>query len=72
MAIISQTIFIGAFSLNEDLWILIKISLKYVPLGLINNMAALGQKMDWRRSGDKPLSEAMMVCCTGAYMRLPV
>ena len=49
--------------LNEDVWIPIpiKISLKFVPKGPINNIAALVQIMAWRRPGDKPLSEPMMV-----------
>ena len=47
--------------LNENVWILIKISLKYVPLSPINNILALVQVMAWRQSGDKPLSEPMMV-----------
>ena len=47
--------------LNENVWISIKISLKFVPKGLINNIQALVQIMAWRRLGDKPLSEAMMV-----------
>ena len=47
--------------LNENVWILIKISLKFVPKGSINNNPALVQIMACRRSGDKPLSEAMMV-----------
>ena len=47
--------------LNEDVWILIKISLKFVPKGLINNIPALVQILAWRRPGDKPLSEPMMV-----------
>ena len=47
--------------LNENVWISIKISLKFVPEGLINNIPALIQIMAWRRLGDKPLSEAMMV-----------
>ena len=46
---------------NENVWISIKISLKFVPKGPINNIAALVQIMAWRRSGDKPLSEPMMV-----------
>ena len=46
-----------------------KISLKYVPQVLIDNMAALVQIMAWRRRSDKPLSEPMLVCCTNAYMR---
>ena len=47
--------------LNENVWISIKISLKFVPEGPINNIPALVQIMAWRRPGDKPLSGAMMV-----------
>ena len=45
---------------NENVWIPIKISLKFVPKGPINNIPALVQIMAWRRPGDKPLSEPMM------------
>ena len=47
--------------LNENVIILIKISLKFVPNGPINNILALVQIMVWRRPGDKPLSEPMMI-----------
>ena len=47
--------------LNENLLISIKISLKFVPMGPISNIPALVQIMAWRRPGDKPLSELMMV-----------
>ena len=47
--------------LNENVWISINISLKFVPMGLINNIPILVQVMAWRRPGDKPLSEPMMV-----------
>ena len=47
--------------LDENVRISIKISLKFVPKGPINNIPALIQIMAWRRSGDKPLSESMMV-----------
>ena len=47
--------------LNENIWIPIKISLKFVPKGSINNIPALVQIMAWRRPGDKPLSEPMML-----------
>ena len=47
--------------LNENVRISIKISLMVVPKGPINNIPALVQIMAWRRSGDKPLSEPMMV-----------
>ena len=47
--------------LNENVWISINISLKFVPRGPINNIPALVQVMAWRRPGHKPLSEPMMV-----------
>ena len=46
---------------NESMWISIGISLKFVPQVRINNIPALAQIMAWRRPGDKPLSESMMV-----------
>ena len=46
--------------LNENVWILIKVSQKFVPKGPINNILALVQIMAWHRPGDKPLSELMM------------
>ena len=61
MDVIFQTTFSNAFSwikLSESwLWF----HMKFVPEGAINNIPALVQIMAWRRSGDKPLSEAMMV-----------
>ena len=47
--------------MNENVRILIKISLKFVPKGPINSNPALVQIMAWRHPGDKPLSEPMMV-----------
>ena len=47
--------------LNENIRISIKISLKFAPEGPINNIPAMVQIMAWRRPGDKPLSEPMMV-----------
>ena len=47
--------------LNENARISIEISLKFVPKGPIKNNPALVQIMAWRRIGDKPLSEPMMV-----------
>ena len=47
--------------LNENVCIPIPIWLKFVPKGPINNIPALVQIMAWRQSGDKPLSEPMMV-----------
>ena len=47
--------------LNENIWISMKISLKFVPKGHIKDIPALVWKITWRRPGDKPLSEAMVV-----------
>ena len=47
--------------LNENVWISINISLKFVPRGPINNIPTLVQVMVWRPPGDKPLSEPMLV-----------
>ena len=47
--------------LNENVRISIKISVIFVPKGPINNCPSLVQMMAWRRPGDKPLSEPMMV-----------
>ena len=55
--------------LNENVWISLKISLKFVLKGLINNIPALVQIMTWRWPGDKPLSETMMAYVLDAYMR---
>ena len=46
---------------NGNVWISIKIPLKFVPKGPINNIPALVQIMAWLCSGGKPLSEPMMV-----------
>ena len=47
--------------LYENARISLKISLKFVPNVRINNIPALAQIMAWRRPGDKPLSEPMVV-----------
>ena len=55
---------------NENVWISIMISLKFVSKGEINNIAALVQIMAWRRPGDKPLSgPGNDGQITDAYMR---
>ena len=56
-----QTTSSNAFFLHESISISIKVSLKFVPRSSINNILALVQIMAWRRSGDRPLSESMMV-----------
>ena len=47
--------------LTKDMWIAIDISLNFLPKGQNNNIQALVQIMAWRRPGDKPLSEPVMV-----------
>ena len=47
--------------LNENVWIPLKISLKFARKVQINTIPALVQIMAWRRRGDKPLSDPMMV-----------
>ena len=59
-AILADNIFKCIF-LNENVWILIKISLKFVPKGPINTIPSLAQVMAWRRPGDKPLSETKLI-----------
>ena len=56
----ADSIFICMF-LNENVRILNKTSLTFVPKGPINNIPSLVQIMAWRRPGDKPLSEPMIV-----------
>ena len=46
---------------NENVWILLQISLKFVLKVRIDNIPALVQIMAWPRPGDKPLSELMVV-----------
>ena len=52
---------------NEKVCILIKISLKFVTKGPIDNITTLVQIMAWRRIGDKPLSEPKLTRFTDAY-----
>ena len=46
---------------NENCCILIRFSLKYGRKGPIDNNPALVLLMAWRRSGDKPLSDPIMI-----------
>ena len=45
---------------NFGFWISIRISLKFVIKGPIDNKSAFVEVMAWRRSSDKPLSESMV------------
>ena len=69
MVAISQTIFLRWIFMNEKFYILMKISLKFVPKVPINNNPALALIMAWRRMGDKPLSEPMLNWFADAYMQ---
>ena len=62
--------------LNENLGLSIKISLKFVPEGSVNNVSSFIHIMAWHRSGDKPLSETMIVelltyICVTIYKSIP-
>ena len=67
-AILADDIF-KCISVNEKYFILIKISLKFVPKGPINNIPALVLVVAWRRIGDKLLSEPILTRFTDAYTR---
>ena len=54
--------------MNEKFFISIRISLKFVPKGPIDNNAALVQVVAWRRTGDKPFPEPILTQFTDAYM----
>ena len=66
--ILADNIFKRIF-VNENVRISIQISLKSVSKGSIDNKPALVQVMAWRRTGDKPLTEAMLTQFANAYMR---
>ena len=69
MDAISQTTFWSAFSWMKKFEF--RITLKFVPMAPINNNPRLVQVLAWRRPGDKPLSEPMMVRLqiTDVYIR---
>ena len=48
--------------LNENGWIPLQISLKFVPKVRINSVPALVQIMAWCRQGGKPLTKPMISC----------
>ena len=54
--------------MNEKFCILIRISLKFVYKGPIDNDSALVQVIALWRTGDKPLPESMLTQFTDAYM----
>ena len=52
-----------------NLRISICISPKFVPKGPVHNKSTLVQVMAWRRTGDKPIPEPMLIQFTVAHMR---
>ena len=69
MAAISADDNFKCIFLNENDIILIRISLKLVPMSPIDNTPALVQVRAWRLIVDKPLPELMMNQFSDAYMR---
>ena len=55
--------------LNENVLISNTIWLKFIPKGPIDNNTVLVEIMDWRRAGDKPLSQPMQAYIGDVYMR---
>ena len=55
--------------MNKEVSILIRISMKFVPKGPIDNNLVLVQVMAWRLSGAKPLPEAIPTQFICAYMQ---
>ena len=55
MAAIAQTTYSIGILVNENVRISLKISLKVVPKGPINNIQALGQIKAWRRPDVKTI-----------------
>ena len=60
-----DNIFKCIFFLNENALI----SLKFVPMGPINNIPALVRIMAWHPPGNKSLSEPMVVSLMNIYIR---
>ena len=69
MAAILADVIFNCIFLNENVRILIQISLKLVPRSPTDNKPSLVQVMAWRWTGDKPLPEPMITQFTDAYMR---
>ena len=67
MAAIIQTTFFAYFFFNENHYISIKISQKYVRKCPIDKNLVLVPTMAWRQTGDKPLSELMIAWFGNGY-----
>ena len=53
---------------NENVWIMINISLKFISNGPVNEKAALIDVITWHWTGDKPLPKPMMIQFTEPYL----
>ena len=67
MDAVSQTTSSNVFFFHENDRIPIQISLKFVPRSPNDNKPMLVQVLAWRRTGDKPLSEPMIVSLRYKY-----
>ena len=54
--------------LNENVWISLKISLKFVPKGRINNIPVLAQIMAWRRPSELMNEKSYPLFDLGAWL----
>ena len=71
MVVISQTTLLKCIFMNEKFCTSIRISLELLPKGQNNNnKSSLVQVMAWRRKGDKPFPESVLIKPTDVYMRL--
>ena len=48
--------------------ILDQISLKFIPVGPIDNQSPLVHMMTWQQTGNKPLPEPVMTQCHDSYL----
>ena len=69
MDAVSQTTFSSAF-FNENVWIPIKISLKFVPRGPSSNIPALVRIMAWRRQATSHYLKQWRLICWRIYASL--
>ena len=53
---------------DKNVWVLIQISLKFIPKGPIDDKLTLVQVKAWCLTSKKPLSEAMMGYFSDEYM----
>ena len=70
MAIILHMAFLKYIFFNANIFIFIEISLRFVAKGSFDNdnESAWVQRMAWHRTGDKPLSEPIVVWFSDIYL----